>query len=163
MVLFKKDASLISQLRDVRADRYGIRTSICLGPHAIKFEIVLEGRIRFATPVTADEICGVTTLGIVDMAASKLLANSDRWADEGVFNRDVIDLAIMKQSVHVLRDAVAKAELAYGPAVQTDLHKAVGKLFENPDWLERCMRTMKMITTMPAQLVAALYALSDSI
>jgi len=32
------------------------------------------------------------------MATSKLLANSDRWADEGVFNRDVIDLAMMQPS-----------------------------------------------------------------
>lgn len=163
MALFKKDATLISQLRDVRADQYGIRTSIGLGSLAIKFEIVLEGRIKFDTPATADEICGVTSLGVVDMAASKLLANSDRWADEGVFNRDVIDLAMMKQHVHVLHSAVAKAELAYGPAVQTDLHKAVDKLLEKPDWLERCMRSIKMNTTMPAQLVAALYALRGPI
>lgn len=152
---------MISQLREVRADQYGIRTTIGVGQHAIKFEIVLEGRIKFEAPTLADEVCGVATLSVVDLAASKLLANSDRWADEGVFSRDAIDLAMMKPTREVFVKAFAKAESAYGASVRQDLEKAVGKLLDKPEWLEKCMRAMNMTDTPPASLVAALLALRN--
>ena len=62
----------------------------------IKFEIVLEARIELATPAAADTLCGVATLTPRDMVTSKLLANADRWADESVFSRDLIDRAVQK-------------------------------------------------------------------
>lgn len=80
----------------------------------------------------------------VDMAASKLLANSDRWADDSVFSRDVIDLAMMGLPLPLLRLALAKAEQAYGPAVARDLAKAIDRLQERQGWLERCMLAMAM-------------------
>lgn len=163
MVLFKKETTLVSQVQEVRADQYGIRTRIGLGPHVIKFEIVLEGRIRFECPGTQDELCGVSTLSALDLAASKLLANSDWWADEGVFNRDVIDLAMMRPSADLLRLACVKAEAAYGAALATDLHKALDKLIQKPDWLERCMRAMNMQQLAPARLVASLIAIRNSV
>ena len=43
-------------------------------------------RISLDPPGPADSICGVATLTPLDMAASKLLANSDRWADDGTFS-----------------------------------------------------------------------------
>ena len=51
------------------------------------------------------------------MATSKLLANSDRWMDDGVFSRDLIDLAMMAPALPLLRQAVAKAEQAYGTSI----------------------------------------------
>lgn len=161
MALFKNDTTLISQLREVRADQYGIRTTIGVGQHTIKFEIVLEGRIEFEAPALTDEVCGVATLSVVDLAASKLLANSDRWADEGVFSRDAIDLAMMKPTREVFVKACAKAESAYGASVRQDLEKAVDKLLDKPEWLEKCMRAMSMTNTPPASLVAALLALRN--
>lgn len=163
MALFKPDATILSQRREVRADQYGIRTAIGLGQHVIKFEIVLEGRIALAIPAPTDEVCGVPTLGLVDLFASKLLANSDRWADEGVFNRDVIDLAMMNPGIEILSAARTKAETAYGAAICADLEKAIDKLLQKPGWLERCMRTMKMDNTMPAQLVTSLNRLRNSV
>jgi hypothetical protein len=157
--LFKANTTLISQLREVRADQYGIRTAIGLGQHNIKFEIVLEGRIEFETPTATDEVCGVTTLSVVDLLASKLLANSDRWADEGVFNRDLIDLAMMKPSSDVFAKALAKAETAYGSSIQQDLEKSIDKLLAKPEWLEKCMRAMGMSDTAPAFLVTAILSL----
>lgn len=154
---------MISQLREVRADQYGIRTAIGLGQHNIKFEIVLEGRIDFETPTATDEVCGVATLSVVDLLASKLLANSDRWADEGVFNRDLIDLAMMKPSFDVFAKALAKAETAYGQSIQQDLEKAIGKLLDKPDWLEKCMRAMGMSDTAPASVVTTVLSLRGSL
>lgn len=141
----------LTQLRDFRADQYGIRTMLSVAGQPIKFEIVLEGRIKLATPTAGDLLCGISTLTVLDMAASKLLANSDRWADDAVFSRDLIDLAMMQPGLPLLRLAIAKAENAYGQAVRADLKKAILRLQQRQDWLERCMQAMAM--TLPKALV----------
>lgn len=137
--ILSEDAEPLIQQREIRADQYGIRTILTVADQAIKFEIVLEGRIELSASGSKDEVCGVAALTPLDMAVSKLLANSDRWADEGVFNRDVIDLAMMTPSLALLRQAVAKAETAYGQAICCDLGKAIQRLQDRQDWLERCM------------------------
>ncbi len=141
----------LAQLRDIRADQYGIRTMLSVAGQPVKFEIVLEGRIQLAAPTAKDVLCGVPTLTVLDMAASKLLANSDRWADDGVFSRDLIDLAMMQPRLPLLCRAIAKAEAAYGQAVRVDLGKAINQLQQRQGWLERCMQTMAM--TLPKALV----------
>jgi hypothetical protein len=140
-----------AQVRHVRADQYGIRTTLQIAGEPVKFEVVLEGRLKLDSPGAGDEICGIAALTPLDMAASKLLANSDRWADDGVFSRDVIDLAMMKPPLRLLRAAVAKAEQAYGESVLRDLAKAIDKLQSRAGWLERCMQVMAM--TLPKALV----------
>ncbi len=134
----------LSQLRDIRADQYGIRTMLSVAEEPIKFEIVLEGRIKLAAPTVKDMVCGIPTLTVLDMAASKLLANSDRWGDDGVFSRDLIDLAMMQPRLPLLRQAIAKAEAAYGQAIRVDLEKAIHRLQQRQGWLERCMQAMSM-------------------
>lgn len=142
---------LFTQVRDIRADQYGIRTMLAVEGQPIKFEIVLEGRIKFAVPTARDMVCGISTLTILDMATSKLLANSDCWADDGVFSRDLIDLAMMQPKLSLLRQALAKAESAYGQAIRVDLGKAIYQLQHRQGWLERCMQAMAM--TLPKALV----------
>jgi hypothetical protein len=131
-------------VREIRADQYGIRTQVQMDGYAIKFEVVREARIELEPPQMSDNICGVSTLTTLDLAASKLLANSDRQADDGVFNRDVIDLAMMALPLRSLRAASAKAEQAYGPAITRDLEKAIDRLQKRKGWLERCMQAMDM-------------------
>lgn len=130
--------------REVRADQYGIRTRVLMDGHAIKFEIVREARIALDLPGPEDVICGVSTLSVLDLAASKLLANADRQADDGVFSRDVIDLAMMDLSLPQLCLALDKAAEAYGAAVARDLAKAIDRLQHRQGWLERCMQVMAM-------------------
>lgn len=130
--------------REIRADQYGIRTALLVDEAPIKFEIVLEGRIELETASGKDAICGISTLTPLDMATGKLLANADRWSDDGVFSRDVIDLAMMNPSLPLLRKAVLKAQGAYGEAITRDLERAVERLQHRPDWLERCMQVMAM-------------------
>ncbi|WP_206047006.1 nucleotidyl transferase AbiEii/AbiGii toxin family protein [Noviherbaspirillum denitrificans] len=79
--------------REVRADRYGIRTFVCVDGIPIKFEIVCEG--RFDVSGSTDVALGVPTLSRVDMYAEKLLANADRCTDRSVASRDAIDLAML--------------------------------------------------------------------
>lgn len=141
----------LAQAREVRADQYGIRTMLLVADQRIKFEIVLEGRIKLANPGPSDEVCGIATLTALDMAASKLLANSDRWGDDGVFSRDLIDLAMMRPPLSLLRQAVAKAELAYGKSILEDLAKAINRVKTRHGWLERCMQVMTI--NMPKALL----------
>ena len=137
-----KAGATLQQAAELRADQYGIRTRVQVDGQPIKFEIVFEARIPLQAPGAADELCGVPTLTLLDMAASKLLANSDRWADDGVFSRDLIDLAMMRPTLPLLRHAIAKAEVAYGDAVRRDLARAIDRMQARTGWLERCMQIM---------------------
>jgi hypothetical protein len=138
--------AVLPNLREVRADQYGIRTIVQAEQSPLKFEIVLEGRIEFELPGADDLVCGVVTLSPLDMATSKLLANSDRWADDSVFSRDVIDLAMMQPGASLLKQAIEKSRQAYGSSIETDLTKAIERLLSRPGRLERCMQMMQMTT-----------------
>jgi len=144
--LFREKSGPVSQIRDVRADQYGIRTMLSVANQQIKFEIILEGRIKLQQPTENDQISGITTLSSLDLVTSKLLANSDRWADEGVFNRDLIDLAMMQPSQCLLRKAITKAEQPYGNTIVKDIDKAVEKLQRRDNWLDRCLLALDITT-----------------
>jgi hypothetical protein len=104
--------ALSFQAADVRSGQYGIRTKVYVETNPIKFEIVLEGLIGLAKPGKEDSILGVATLTKLDMASSKLLANSDRGLDMGLHCRDVIDLAMIHLSKSEFSEATAKAQEA---------------------------------------------------
>ncbi len=151
---------VLHQMREMRADQYGIRTLVRVDGIDIKFEIVLEGRMTLEAPGADDCICGVTTLTPLDMATSKLLANSDRWHDDAVLSRDLIDLAMMAPPKKLLHLAICKAEVAYGDSVATDLAKAIQNLRDRPHRLDHCMQAMRMTTVSKAVLWARIRALS---
>jgi Nucleotidyl transferase AbiEii toxin, Type IV TA system len=157
--LCRPDAERPRQTREVRADQYGVRTMLRVDGAEIKFEIVLEARITLDAPGDGDLLCGLATLTPLDMATSKLLANSDRWRDDSVLSRDLIDLAMLMPSKALLREAIAKAEGAYGAAIQTDLRHAIQSLRERPHRLDDCMRAMGMTTTPKALLWKRIKAL----
>jgi hypothetical protein len=140
----RQGAMPLELLREVRADQYGIRTQVRMDGCAIKFEIVREARILFQDPGQQDPICGVKTLSLLDLAASKMLANSDSQADDGVFSRDIIDLAMMSLKLPQLREALEKATEAYGISIARDLGKAIDRMQNRQGWLERCMQAMAM-------------------
>ena len=142
--LLHPDGKRFRLAREIRADQHGIRTALLLDESLIKFEIVLEARIQIEAATGKDKVCGISTLTLLDMATCKLLANADRWSDDGVFSRDVIDLAMMSPTLPLLRKAVQKAQGAYGLAVTRDLERAIDRLQHRQDWLERCMQVMGM-------------------
>lgn len=139
-----RPALTVDQASELRADQYGIRTWLSVGGQSIKLEIVFEGRLALEMPAQSDVVCGIATLTPLDMVASKLLANSDRWMDDGVFSRDLIDLAMMQPKPQLLRMSAAKAETAYGPAILRDLHRSIDRMQARNGWLERCMGAMQM-------------------
>ena len=155
-----RPGAVLTASREVRADQYGIRTMLVEGDAQIKFEIVLEGRIVLETPAPDDRLCGVATLTPLDAVASKLLANADRWRDDAVCSRDLIDLAMMKPPRALLRRAFAKARIAYGDSIQTDLASAIERLRTQPHHLARCMTALGMHPTPRAVVWKHIKALS---
>jgi len=147
-----RPGALLEASREVRADRYGIRTLLRTEGIDVKFEIVSERRIALQVPGAADRICDVAALKPLDMAACKLLANSDRWGDDAVMSRDLIDLAMMDADEVLLHHALDKAKAAYGKSVAADLDKAIEALRARPHRLDRCMEALQ-ITTVPKALL----------
>ena len=150
----------LTLVREMRADQYGIRTLLQVEGIDIKFEIVLEGRIELEAPGPDDRLCGVATLTTLDMVASKLLANSDRWRDDAALCRDLIDLAMMAPPKKLMQNAIAKAKLAYGDSVEADLAQAIEDLRARPHRLDHCMQAMGMATLSKAALWARVKALA---
>ncbi len=140
--LMKSTAAGQLQTLDIRSDQYGIRTKVFVEGKPIKFQMVLEGRIGLAKPGKKDSILGVATLTKLDMATSKLLANSDRGLGMGMHCRDAIDLAMLNLSKPEFAEATTKAEAAYGEAILKDLAKVMGMLGEANGLLERCVKAM---------------------
>lgn len=142
--------------REVRADQYGIRTHLHSGESTIKFEIMLEARIDLAAPGDGDRVCGIQTLAPIDLAAEKLLANADRWANVSVYSRDLIDLAMMRADRRLLEAACVKAEGAYGESVRRSLSQAVDGLETQRGRLEDCMTALSIQGVTRAQLWQAI-------
>ncbi|OYY19486.1 MAG: hypothetical protein B7Y05_00640 [Polynucleobacter sp. 24-46-87] len=130
--------------RDIRTDQYGIRAMLRVGEVNIKFEIISEGRIAFDAPKDKDCVGDIATLSRVDLVASKLLANADRWSDDSVFSRDVIDLAMMKVHKKELHQATEKARAAYGDSVLISLKKAIDRLLTKEGLLDGCITAMRI-------------------
>lgn len=151
----------VTALREVRADRYGIRALLDSSAGPIKLEIIHEGRIDLDTPGPDDQMCGIATLKGLDMVATKLLANDDRWADRGLFSRDLIDLALLPVDDHQWNAGMAKAIDAYGASISRTLQSAVAGATEQPQWFEGCIHHMQMDSISADQLREKVLALSS--
>lgn len=135
-------SSPVELAREVRADRYGIRTFVRVDGVPIKFEIVSEGRIDISGSMNL--LLGVPTLSPADMYAEKLLANADRCADLSALSRDAIDLAMLIEHWGAIpAGAWAKARRAYGQSIDTAYGKAI-ELVSDSLYLASCLKKMHM-------------------
>lgn len=129
-------------LREVRADRYGIRTVLAVDDAPIKFEIIREDRIELTGAI--DTALGLPVLSLEDRYCEKLLANTDRYADKATANRDLIDLAMMIESWGPIpQSAWIKARQAYGNSVDQAFEKA-RLLLQQPKHLAACLQRLHM-------------------
>ena len=120
--------SRLRLVRDIRGDQYGVRTAIQCATSKLKFEIVREARI--ALEGTTIPRLPVSCLTRTHCFAEKFLANADRGMDASTLARDAVDLAFMIEGWDA-KDATAGAELAriaYGPAIDRELARAVTRL-----------------------------------
>jgi Nucleotidyl transferase AbiEii toxin, Type IV TA system len=139
--------SSLGLAREVKADRYGIRTFLAVGDEKLKIEIILEGRIGLAGGLANG--LPVPALDEVSCCAEKFLANADRWGDESALGRDVIDLAFMATGWgrEPLRKGLATAADAYGKGVARDAKRAATKMLERAEWRRRCVASLSVSNT----------------
>lgn len=149
-------AQPVELAREVRADRYGIRTFVRIAETPIKFEIVNEGRIDLDGAI--DPLLGVPTLSRQDLYAEKLLANADRFGDLSVASRDAIDLAMLIEHWGPIPAmAWTKARKAYGKSVDIAYEKAC-HLVDNRDYLAACLRKMQMAPELVERIPTLLHS-----
>jgi hypothetical protein len=150
----------VKHLREVRADRYGIRTVLEVDNIPIRVELVSEARI--VIDGSLDTAFGVPTLCRDDMYAEKLLANADRGLDKSTMSRDIIDLAMMIGTWGNVPTSVwKKTHVAYGDHVFNAFDRSI-KLVEDKNYLLTCVRKMHMdenlVDRIPAILQAQKYS-----
>ena len=133
--------------REVVADRYGIRTFLDMSGQKLKLEIILEGRIGLSGGLA--EGLPVPALDAASCCAEKFLANADRWGDESVLGRDVIDLAFMavRWGQDPLRSGLETATEAYGKVVAREAKRAATRMLERADWRRRCVAALSLTDT----------------
>ena len=148
----------LSLARDVRADRYGIRTFLDLAGEPVKFEIISAGRVLLEED-SATEL-PVPSLNAVSCFAEKFLANADRWADPSVLSRDAIDLAFMIKGwgVKVAVAGLQRATDAYGEVVVASCKEAIRKLMGDAGYCRHCLH--ELTVTDSRRLRSGLRALS---
>ena len=141
--LAREDLELV---REVRADRDGIRTFLSVDAVRLKLEIVFESRIDLAGEL--DRVVGVPVLSREHAVAEKLLANADRGLDESTLARDLIDLAFA--AVHFGKPIYAAgleiAEQAYGSAVRRYLDASL-TAFRNRTRAAACIKSLAVSDT----------------
>lgn len=144
----------IPLLREIRADRYGIRTQLEVDGVPIKIEFVGEARIDIGGEL--DATTGIPTLSRTDLFAEKLLANADRGLDRSTLSRDIIDLAMM---IHhwgdIPEQALAKAQAAYGNDIARAWRDST-KMLADERYLKTCLERMQMDEALAPQIFAAL-------
>lgn len=128
----------LPMLREARADRYGIRMVVEVRGEPVKLEVVNEGRIDLQG--IRDPSLPVARLSDEDLVAEKLLANADRYLDDGALGRDVIDLILLEHTLGGLPSSARdKAYQAYGSLVEqaweVALQRLKGKPVQRARWL----------------------------
>lgn len=142
--------------REVRADRYGIRTVLDVDGVPIKLEIVSEGRIGLSGSL--HPTLSVPTLRQEDLMAEKILANADRGADRSTFHRDLIDLAMMLHYWGPIPATVWQRVMeAYGQQAVTAYQEAVARIAQPPH-LADCLKALRMDLTLSDAILSSLQA-----
>jgi hypothetical protein len=129
-----RDLSKI-QIGRSTTDQYGIRMIVFVDNVPIKTEIIAETRFQLDPP-RYPQWSPVPCLSLNDCFTSKLLSNSDRYMDDSVEARDLIDLAILRLQSPIPQISINKAENAY--EVMRPLKKAIERFQLRPNYREKC-------------------------
>lgn len=143
----------LEQLRDLRADQYGVRTWVQMDGVPIKLEFVREARVELEGQF--DDRLPVPVLCRRDLVVEKLLANVDRVMDRATFNRDALDLGMMLAAWGLPAGALDRATSAYGAAVARAVEQARDRLGDDA-WRAQCLAALQMSPDDGAKALAAL-------
>ncbi len=122
-------------------DQYGIRMNVYVGDTPIKTEIIAEARFKPDEP-RYFEWSSIPCLSLNDCFTSKLLANSDRYLDDSIEARDLIDLAVLRLKSSIPHKSIEKAEKAY--EVMRPLKKAVERFQQDSNYRLKCFEGLKI-------------------
>lgn len=122
-------------------DQYGIRLVVLVEDTPIKTEIIAEGRFDLDPPRYLSW-SSVPCLSLNDCFTSKLLSNSDRFMDNSIESRDLIDLAILRVNSPIPEISIEKAEKSY--EVIRPLKKAIKLFQEKPEYREKCFSNLQI-------------------
>lgn len=151
----------IRHVREVKADRYGIRTFLEVDDTPIKVEIILEDRIQVKGEM--NPVLGVPVLSVQDMFCEKLLANADRGIDRAAMSRDIIDIAMM---IHhwgnIPEDAWLKVYSVYGKQSITQFHRSIERI-NNSAHLDTCLDALSIDKGLAEQIVGTLNAVKSEL
>jgi predicted nucleotidyltransferase component of viral defense system len=144
----------VKHLREVRADRYGIRTVLEMDARPVRVELVSEARIAITGHYHSD--FGVPVLSREDIYAEKLLANADRGTDRSTMSKDIIDLAMVIKSWGDLpEEALKKVYKAYGQQV-LDAYLKSFTMISDKNYLSNCLKKMHMDEQSSEFIISAL-------
>lgn len=147
--------------REPSVDQYGVRFPVRIGTDVVKVELVREARVDLGLPVR-ESFCALPLLSIEDCIVEKILANSDRSADPTQFDRDIIDLAILRESHGPVPErAWARAAGAYGESARSDVVKSLVRTLTNSERLERDFRALRVDA--PGRVALGLRALASDL
>lgn len=138
--------ALFSDLSQVQVgrgttDQYGIRMVVSVEDVPIKTEIIAEARFELDAP-RYPAWSPVACLSLNDCFTAKLLSNSDRYLDDSVEARDLIDLAVLRLQSPIPEIAIEKAERAY--EVIRPLKAAVQRFQLKPNSRERWFSSLQI-------------------
>lgn len=122
-------------------DQYGIRMLVEIDDIFIKIEIIAEARFELESP-RYFPWTNIPCLSQNDTVTAKLLANSDRYPDDSVLSRDLIDLAMLRNNSTFSSEAINKAEQAY--EVIRPLKIAIQRFQGRPEYREKCFEQLKI-------------------
>ncbi|ELS03212.1 protein of unknown function (DUF1814) [Xenococcus sp. PCC 7305] len=146
-----KDLSQI-EIGHSTTDQYGIRMLIKVDNIPIKAEIIAEARFELDPPrYPAWTSTPIPCLSTNDCFTAKLLANSDRYMDNSVEARDLIDLAVLRLNSSIPQSAIDKAESAY--EVVRPLKEAIKMFQERPDFRDKCFNGLKISPSLIPQII----------
>jgi hypothetical protein len=134
------DLSLISLGRSTM-DQYGIRLLITLNNFFIKMEIIAEARFCVGEPQYFSW-SSIPCLNYNDCCTAKLLANADRYMDDSVQSRDLIDLAILRLQGKFSSVAIERAENAY--EVIRPLKVAIERFQQRENYRSKCFFSLQI-------------------
>lgn len=115
-------------------NQYGIRMIVFVDDVPIKTEIIAETRFQ-PDPPRYPQWSPVPCLSLYDCFTSKLLSNSDRFMDDSVEARDLIDLAVLRLQSPIPPISINKAEKAY--EVMRPLFIAIQRFQSRPNYREK--------------------------
>lgn len=140
--LIQPERNQIDSWTPFSQDQYAFRGRVEIANHSIKFEIVFESRIDLSSPIPNLQLAGTPTLNRVDLAATKMLANSDRWLDDATFGRDILDLAFLDLKAREFDAALHVTAEAMGDIVRDELTASLRDILERPGRLDRCINAL---------------------